>query len=210
MTRTLRLPYPTGSTLYALPIDQDPFDGDVAIEGDDTAVNGIYVFAALEDAVEYVIRKQAGGSPAESDRAVGGFDAVVQSGLTEGQAEQLDEIYAAIFPEDPDDPSVVITPGTGSITTGYLTCLDLEGAAQEEVTVYCQLMDPPADGTGFAYSTKVQSEESAANGVVEFPMLKGCSYHVWRSSVKKPEGLDLITIPTDAGSTYELPSLRGL
>jgi len=94
MPRTERLPYTTGATLYALPIDQEAYDAGDAVVGDESAVDGIYAFAALADATEYVVRKQAGGSPAESDRAVAVFDAVSTSG--DAEQETLEEVQTAV------------------------------------------------------------------------------------------------------------------
>lgn len=105
--------------------------------------------------------------------------------------------------------AVNVTPGTGDLTTGYLTCLDEEGAAEQGVSVRCQVVQVPASGTGFAYDSAVQLATSDADGLVEFPMVKGARYLVWRGSIKPPQGITPILISASAGSTTALGSLIG-
>jgi hypothetical protein len=105
--------------------------------------------------------------------------------------------------------AVNVTPGSGDLTTGYLTCLDELGAAEANVSVRCQVVQVPTSGTGYAYDSTVQIETSAANGLVEFPMIKGARYLVWRGSIKPPEGIAPILISASAGSTTALGSLIG-
>ncbi len=105
--------------------------------------------------------------------------------------------------------AINVTPGTGDLTTGYLTCLDEEGAAEQNVTVRCQLVQVPSSGTGFAYDSAPQIATSGADGLVEFPMIKGARYLVWRGSVKPPQGITPILISASAGSTTALGSLIG-
>jgi hypothetical protein len=105
--------------------------------------------------------------------------------------------------------AINVTPGTGDLTTGYLTCLDEEGAAERNVTVRCQLVQVPSSGTGFAYDSAPQIATSGADGLVEFPMIKGARYLVWRGSVKPPQGITPILISASAGSTTALGSLIG-
>ena len=105
--------------------------------------------------------------------------------------------------------AINVTPGSGDLTTGYLTCLDELGAAEANVSVRCQLVQIPSSGTGFAYDSTVQVETSAANGLVEFPMVKGCRYLIWRGSIKPPAGIVPVLISASAGSTTALGSLIG-
>jgi hypothetical protein len=105
--------------------------------------------------------------------------------------------------------AINVTPGTGDLTTGYLTCLDEESVAEEGVSVRCQVVQAPASGTGFAYDSAVQLETSDADGLVEFPMIKGARYLVWRGSIKPPQGITPLLISASAGSTTALGSLIG-
>jgi len=105
--------------------------------------------------------------------------------------------------------AISVTPGTGNITTGYLTCLDEEGAAEEGVSVRCQMVQVPASGTGIAYDSAVQLATSGADGLVEFSMIKGARYLVWRGSIKPPQGLAPTLISASAGTTTALGSLIG-
>ena len=102
---------------------------------------------------------------------------------------------------------ISITPGSGSATTGYVTCLDNTGTAEADVTVFAQMIDPPASGTGYAYDASVRTVTSDEDGVAELTgMTKGATYQLWRG--KRASGRT-VTIPSDAGSTYALPSLVG-
>jgi hypothetical protein len=105
--------------------------------------------------------------------------------------------------------AINVTPGTGDLTTGYLTCLDEEGVVEQGVSVRCQLVQIPASGTGFAYDSAVQLATSDSDGLVEFPMVKGARYLVWRGSIKPPEGITPILISASAGTTTALGSLIG-
>lgn len=124
--------------------------------------------------------------------------------------DQLQEIYDGLFPADPDIEPVVITPGAGDITTGWMVCLDETGEAEKDVSVYCQMSDVPSSETGFAHSSRIQTATSAANGVVEFSLVKGASYFFWRGKASPNGTLDPVAIPSDAGSTYELPSIKAI
>jgi hypothetical protein len=112
-------------------------------------------------------------------------------------------------PTDPETDPIVITPGTGDLTTGFLTCFDADGVAEENVRIYSQLIDPPASETGSSYDTSLRSQLSNSLGVVEFPMHKGATYSIWRGQQNRNRGVVAVTIPADAGSTYALPSVIG-
>ena len=105
--------------------------------------------------------------------------------------------------------AINVTPGTGDLTTGYLTCLDEEGVAEEGVAVRCQVVQVPASGTGFAYDSAIQLETSDSDGLVQFAMIKGARYLVWRGSIKPPQGIPPVLISASAGSTTALGSLIG-
>lgn len=107
--------------------------------------------------------------------------------------------------------AIVVTPGSGDATTGYLTCLNQSGIAESGAIVYCQTAEPPTSGTGFAYDSAIRSETSDVDGLVEFTgLIKGASYYIWRGGTKRPASLEAITISAGAGSTYALPSLVGI
>lgn len=105
--------------------------------------------------------------------------------------------------------AINVTPGAGDLTTGYLTCLDEEGVAEQGVSVRCQVVQIPNSGTGFAYDSAVQLETSDVDGLVEFPMIKGARYLVWRGSIKPPQGITPVLVSASAGSTTALGSLIG-
>lgn len=114
-----------------------------------------------------------------------------------------------------DDASVtyqltplVVVPGTGELTTGYLTALDDEGQPEDGVVIYCEMTAAPSGDTGFAYDTRQRAETSGLNGLVQFSgLVKGGTYRIWRG-VRTPQAT-LVTIPADAASTYQLPSRIG-
>lgn len=162
----------------------------------------------------YVAARLAGLSEVQADTldsiaiALAGMSPVEPTGTN--IRDQLQEIYDGLFPADPDTDPVVITPGTGDITTGWMVCLDETGEAEQDVSVYCQMSDVPSSETGFAHSSRIQTATSAANGVVEFSLVKGASYFFWRGKASPNGTLDPVAIPSEAGSTYELPSIRAI
>jgi hypothetical protein len=113
----------------------------------------------------------------------------------------------ATAPEDPAEDPIVITPGSGSFTTGYLTCLDEAGEALADVSVYWKMIVVPDGDTGFAYDKSQAVSVSASNGVAQLlNMVKGATYGIYRGALK--DAVE-VTIPVGAGTTYELPSMRG-
>lgn len=113
----------------------------------------------------------------------------------------------ATAPEDPDEEPIVITPGSGSFTTGYLTCLDERGEVLPDCPVYWHMIEAPPANTGFAYDSSRATTQSASNGVAQMlKLVKGATYLFFRG--KEVDGV-VVTIPSSAGATYELPSLRG-
>lgn len=101
-----------------------------------------------------------------------------------------------------------VTPSASSpgFTTGYLTTYDELGAVESGVTVKARLTASPASDTGIAYDRKTRTTTSNGAGLVEFTnMVLGATYSVWRSGGT----LTTVTIPSDAGASYELPSIVG-
>jgi len=127
-------------------------------------------------------------------------------GLTEGQATQLTEIHEAIYPEDPDDPPIVVTPAVGDNTTGYTTTLDADLEVQPNVTVKVQLIQLPT-AAGITNSNAVRSVLSSDVGLAQMPLRKGATYRIWAGGDDKK--VEVVTVPADAGGTYQLPSLVG-
>lgn len=127
-------------------------------------------------------------------------------GLTEDQATQLTEIHEAIYPEDPDDPPVVVTPAVGDNTTGYTTTLDADLEVQPDVTVKIQLIQLPS-AAGITNSNAVRSVVSSDVGLAQMPLRKGATYRIWAGGDDK--NVEVVTVPADAGGTYQLPSLVG-
>ncbi len=104
--------------------------------------------------------------------------------------------------------AVSITPGSGDLTTGYLTALTEAGVADVGATLYCAMSAPPEDDTGYSYDATRRTITSGSGGLAQFPgLVKGATYTIWRGT--KVVGDYKVTIPTTAGTTYELPSHLG-
>lgn len=101
---------------------------------------------------------------------------------------------------------VTITPGTGNLTTGYLTALNESGSPEADVIVYVEMVKIPSNVTGYAFDSKIRSVVSAANGLVTIEgLIKGATYRIYRGDRSDNK----YVIPVAAGSTYELPSIIG-
>lgn len=101
---------------------------------------------------------------------------------------------------------VDITPGTGNLTTGYLTVLDDEGVAEAGVPIYVKFISAPSGDTGYGYDTETRTVTSDVNGLVQITgLVKGAKYKIYRGEVSNYP----ITIPANAGNTYELVSIIG-
>lgn len=101
---------------------------------------------------------------------------------------------------------IAITPGTGDLTTGYLTAIDDEGSPEADVSIYVEMVKIPSGDTGYAFDSRVRTLVSAANGLVTIEgLIKGATYRIYRGKWADTKYL----IPTSAGSTYELPSIIG-
>lgn len=99
-----------------------------------------------------------------------------------------------------------ITPSSPGLTTGYLTAYDEDGIAEAGVEIHCEARQF-VDAVGVALDSEVRTEISAANGLVQFTNLfKGASYSFRRGVSEK---LYVVTIPSNAGVTYELPAIVG-
>ena len=114
----------------------------------------------------------------------------------------------ATAPTEPVPDPIVITPGTGNVTTAYLTCLTAALVAEAGVTVSQEFQQTAVGETGMAYSgAAVRTFTSGGTGVVQMACVKGATYRFWRGTSQT--GGIVVTIPADAGATFELPSLIG-
>lgn len=94
-----------------------------------------------------------------------------------------------------------------TVTTGILTVYDEDGVVEAGVQIRCTFKSP-GSLVGAAFSSKVRVEISAVDGTVQFTNLfKGASYSFRRGDSLKEY---VVTIPTDAGVTYELPAIIGI
>lgn len=113
----------------------------------------------------------------------------------------------ATAPDDPDGEPIVVEPGSGNFTTGYVTCFDQDGQVLPNCKLYQRMIEVPASDVGYAYDASQTSVTSSSVGVAQFPRLvKGGTYLFFRGLER--EGT-VVTIPTSAGSTYALPSVIG-
>lgn len=113
----------------------------------------------------------------------------------------------ATAPDDPDGEPIVVEPGSGNFTTGYVTCFDQDGQMLPNCKLYQRMIEVPASDVGYAYDSSQTSVTSNTVGVAQFPRLvKGGTYLFFRGLER--EGT-VVTIPTSAGSTYALPSVIG-
>jgi hypothetical protein len=170
-------------------------DASAAVELDSSALRAALGLDAadLDDQLDAILAASGGGDWSDAEKAQIRY--------------RLGLDGTATAPEDPDEEPIVITPGSGNFTTGYLTCLDEAGEALADCPVYWKMIEAPASDTGYAYDASRASTESASNGVAQLErMVKGATYLVFRG--KEEDGV-VVTIPTSAGTTYELPSLRG-
>lgn len=102
---------------------------------------------------------------------------------------------------------IVLTPSDIGLTTGYLIAYSHDGEPEENVVVKLIVREVPSDLEGYAFDGQTRTGTSDENGLVEFPnMVKGVTYSLQRGTSKK---LYSVTIPTDAGPTYALPSIIG-
>ena len=101
-----------------------------------------------------------------------------------------------------------ITPGEVGQTTGWLITR-VRGTATPDITIRYQQIQEPDSDTGSSYDTTIYEAVSDAEGLAELTLIPGGRYYIWRGLIKKPESTPIITIPADAGSTYELPSHVG-
>jgi hypothetical protein len=78
--------------------------------------------------------------------------------------------------------ALTITPSNPGQVTGYLTIFGIDGEAEEGAEIHLQQLHP-ISGTGAGYDGAVRTEESGADGVVEFTnMFKGGRYVLWRGT----------------------------
>lgn len=99
-----------------------------------------------------------------------------------------------------------LTPSDPSRTTGWLIAYDDEGEPEAGVTIYCSA-SKPGEVAGGAHTSEPRSAVSDVDGIAEFPNLfPGFRYRFWRGTSTERVS---VTIPSDAGATYELPSIIG-
>lgn len=149
-----------------------------------TNASGVAVFN-LDDATYTVSISKAGYSYSGTTLVVDGIETVTYS-MT----------------------AIAITPGADNLTTGWLVTR-VAGVATAGITIRYQQQQAPDDDTGSSYDATIRNVDSDGDGVVELPMVIGGYYFVWRGTGKRPDDAQLIQIPADAGSTYELPSHVG-
>lgn len=76
MSRTVYFRGTSGSTYYVKPLPLATPWGDDDVAGVENGSTGSFAFASLDEGTEYEVFLQAGGSPADSDEAVAGIDAI--------------------------------------------------------------------------------------------------------------------------------------
>lgn len=119
-----------------------------------------------------------------------------------------------VVSDDGDTPiqltALNITPSTGNFTTGFVTTWDGDGVKEPGAIVYSELTKPPVGDTGGSYDSIVKTNVSDLNSLVQIlGLVKGGTYRIWRGQRRAGATDNLYLIPTDAGSTYELPSHIG-
>lgn len=109
-------------------------------------------------------------------------------------------------------PTYSMTPITISASpagqvTGFFTTYDENGVAESGVTIRITVAEVANDDSGQAYSEDERIVVSDQDGLVEITRLfKGVTYYLIRGSSRKRYH---VTIPIDASSPYELPSIIG-
>lgn len=121
--------------------------------------------------------------------------------------EQLTEIHEAVFPPDPEDSPLVITPDDPGRVTGYAVCYGLDGEPASGIVVTYKLQSPPPRDVGrILNGATTGTRTSASNGLITFPgLFPGSTYYFTCGSTTVS-----ITIPLDADSQtgFELPSFK--
>jgi hypothetical protein len=114
----------------------------------------------------------------------------------------------ATAPPEPDVDPIVITPATGIMTTGWLVTR-VKGVPTADITIRYRQGLEPNGGTGSSYDSDTHEAKSNSEGIAELSLVKGGQYYIWRGFGQKPANADLIAVPSDAATTYALPSHVG-
>lgn len=101
--------------------------------------------------------------------------------------------------------AISITASDVGKRTGYYTCFDEDGVVESGVVVTCWAVTPPST-TGIALDSKVRTETSAGNGIVQFTnMIVGARYRFKRGDWDRSV---LVEVPSGTGS-FAMDSLVG-
>lgn len=126
-------------------------------------------------------------------------------GLTTEQDTMLTEIHEGIYPEDPEAPSLVITPGVLNETTGWAVVRNADNSPAANVQVFAWLVRDPPRTTGEIVSLEVRTFLSAVNGVVQIPnLVKGYTYNFAAGTMDRPARF---TVRANAEPTTPIPTL---
>jgi len=103
---------------------------------------------------------------------------------------------------------VAVTPSADpEMTTGFVVAYDEVGDPEQGVEFTFLIRQAPLNGLGISYDSTPRTAMSDENGLVEFTdLFKGVTYSFSRGTSAKNF---IVTIPADAGATYELPSMVG-
>jgi hypothetical protein len=108
---------------------------------------------------------------------------------------------------DAEMTTVTLTPSDVDKTTGYLVCYDENGTVEQGVAISCFVSQIRSSGMGIAFDSTERTETSGADGLVQFSnLVKGATYTFKRGTSAKTY---LVTVPDNAGATYELPDIIG-
>ena len=199
------LRYTTGQTLYAkpLPLNNAPWSTDV-FSGTENGTLGSYSFASLTEGTDYEAFKQAGGSPASTDLAIGS----VSYGLTPPSG-----FLAATFPSTVASPTN-ITAATGvslsaagiqaiwnaltsALTTaGSIGKLLVDSGDGDATEATLLLVKAKTDQFTFTVANQVDANALTSNGIVpqtQSPTVAG-NFTIW-SGVDFDQDFD-ISIPS--------------
>lgn len=96
----------------------------------------------------------------------------------------------------------ISAPANPAMTTAYLNVYDISGALLANETFTYQQTTAPT-GTGTSFEPDSGTATSDGNGLLQIAMYKGSYYDITRPSGPTAT----VEIPSDAGSTYELPNM---
>lgn len=173
--------------------------------------------ATFEDSLTGLgtLRARVSNSSEEADVFFGGWladgaaiviDDYPSGGLTNEEAEQLAEVHAGLFPEDPEASPLVVSPSPPDTTTGWLVVCQADSSLpQPGVQVSCRCIEEPANDYGTVFLGTIRTETSDDDGLVQWPGLRpGATY-----CINSGSRYHTFTIPADYDAgTYQLPSMR--